>query len=78
MGIFTGELHTIVTEMTGGFKMQPPEAFSGDHEKFEGFAFNFKAYMNLESSEYDRLFNFAEVDDKPITDEDFTVDGVVN
>ena len=73
-----GELHTVFAEMTGGFKMQPPEAFNGDHEKFEDFAFKFKAYMNLESSEYDRLFNFAEVNDQPITDDDFTVDGVVN
>ena len=62
----------------GGFKMQPPEAFNGDHETFEDFAFKFKAYMNLESSGYDRLFNFAEVNDKPITDDDLTVDGVVN
>ena len=77
-GSFRGELYTIVVNMAGGFKMQPPEPFKGDHEMFEDFAFRFKAYMNLESSEFDQLFTFAERSDHPITDEDFKVDGVLN
>ena len=64
-GAFTREVYTIVTEMTAVFKMQPPEASTGDHEMFEDLAFKIHTDMNLESSGNDRLFNFAEVNDQP-------------